>query len=311
MKKQITPTKIYVKQFLAWKNQNVKPIDGINIPNITIPPHLMSKKRPTETVSTVSITIRHIFNSLTSDNIPDVREKLRTIIYTQIKNVEMLREVADEIFHNFIVSEQNIKNYMCLLNAIWNASILVQDSSGKNVSPTIGNLFLNKCKNMIFEFICEDNIRRIASLNTDDNDELDIYNRERDKIINLIITICYLYEQRKTSLIKVTAVQVFSVMEKIMNTYEKLQNKMKELGNPYNDEDCLDENEYEILRKMCTLYAEQIYTFLVREGKEFIADTTNVNGRTLKHLVERFRDEVFTTLTEPYLITKCKMLELL
>ncbi|MEM3063644.1 MAG: hypothetical protein QW303_08925, partial [Nitrososphaerota archaeon] len=292
MEKQITPSKIYVKQFLAWKNQKVKPIDGINIPNISVPPHLAGKKRPTETVNTITITIRHIFNSLTSDNISDVREKLRTVIYTQVKNVEMLSEVADEIFQNFIVSEQNIKNYMCLLNAVWNASILVQDSSGKNVSPTIGNFFLNKCKKMIFDFIGEENVRRIASLNIDDNDELDIYNRERDKIINLIITICYLYEQRKTTLIKVTAVQVFSVMEKILNTYKKLQAKMKELGNPYNDEDCVDENEYEILRKMCTLYAEQIYTFLVREGKEFIVDTTSINGQTLKNLVERFRDEV-------------------
>lgn len=304
----ITPHRLTVSQLLSLKNQTVKPIDGLNIPNITMPSHLVSKKRSTEANDTLAVNIRLLFNSLTNDNITESKERLRSIVYAKAQNVEMLNEIAEELLQNFIISEQNIKNYMHLLNAIWNASVLIQcpDASDK-VSPTIGNYFLNKCKDMIFNNISEKHIRMLALMDQDDSDDLDKYNREREKIINLIITICHLYAQRTTAYIKLTAVQIFSVLKIILDTYTNIQNKMKELGDPYEDE-CEDEDEYECCRRMCSIYAEHVYTFLSQQGREFFIDKTVVKDQNLGYLINRFSTEIIPTLTEAYLISKCKSL---
>jgi len=306
---QISTAKISVQQLLALKDSKVQPIDGLSIPNITVPPHLISRKRTTEACDTLSINIRQLFNSLTVDNISKVKEQLRNIII-KAQNIEMIEEIAQEILSNFVISEQNIKNYMHLLNSVSAACVLIpckQETIGQNtgsVSPTIGNCFLKKCRDMIFNSIQEANIRSIAELDQDDMDELDKYNRQREKINNLVTTICYLYEQRYTSNIKLTSMHLCPLLNTIMTSYKKNQDKMKEMGNP-NIEDCTDENEYEILRKMCTLYAEQLYIFMNREAREFVKDAEITKGQTLKNMIDRFKTEVIPTLTEEFIISKC------
>lgn len=307
---------ISIKQFLALRTHKVKPIDGLNIPNITVPPHLVSKKRSTEATDSISINIRQLFNSLTSDNLSGIKEKLREVIISKAQNVEMIEEISQEILHNFLISEQNIKNYMHLLNAVSSACVLIDPTQtdkancpNKNVSPTIGNFFLNKCRTMIFNCISDANIRNLAQMDQDDMDELDRYNREREKISNLILTICYLYEQRNTSNINLKAAQLYSLISTILNSYKKNQDLMAELGNP-NKDDCSDENEYEILRKMCTLFAEQLYTFMQKEAKEFSKDPDLIKGYQLKSLVDQFKTEVVPTLTEAFIISKCESLNL-
>lgn len=312
----VTPQTISVQQLMTLKSQKVKPIDGLNIPNITIPPHLISKKRATEAIDTLSINIRQLFNSISSDNLSSVKEELRKVICEKAKSVEMIEEIAQEILLNFVISEQNIKNYMHLLNAVSPACVLISPISEnsektgttKNVSSTIGNFFLNKCKDMIFNYTSDAKIRELSKMDQEDLDQLDAYNREREKIINLITTICCLYAQRNTSNIKLTGIHLYSLMSTIMISYNKCQSKMKELGNPY-EEDCSDEEEYEILRKMSTLYAEQLYTFMYREGKEFNKDPIVVKGQTLKDLVDRFRTEIVPTISEAYLVSKCEDVE--
>jgi len=71
---------------------------------------------------------------------------------------------------------------------------------------------------------------------------------------------------------------------------------------------------------MCTLYAEQLYTFVLKEGKNFaddkaiIKDQVTVNNETvvkerqLIDFVNRFESEIVPTLTEAYLIAKCQQL---
>ncbi len=313
--KNITPQFISVEKLIEFKNQKVKPIDGLNIPNITVPQHLVSKKRTTEANDSLAINIRHLFNSLTSDNMSSVREQLRAVIVAKAQSVETLEEIAQEILMNFIISEINIKNYMHLLNAVSAACVLInptadKSTTGKNVSPTIGNFFLQKCRELIFKNISESNIRNLAKIDQDDPDQLDIYNREREKIINLIATICCLYEQRHTPNVKLSAIQLHHLMNTIFMSYNKLQEKMKELGNPYEDgEYCKDEEEYEILRKMCNLYAEHLYVFMSKEAKEFSKDPDQIKGQTLKTMVDRFRTEIIPTLTESYLISKCGDIE--
>jgi len=310
----ITPKTISVEQLIALKKQNikVKPIDGLNIPNITVPVHLVSKKRQTEASDTLSINIRLLFNSLTSDNLAKIKEQLRNTIMEKAKSPELLEEVSQEILSNFLISENHIKNYMHLLNAVSSACVLIPPTdktvTTKSVSPTIAKYFLDKCKDLIFNSISETNVRKLAQMDQEDPDQLDVYNREREKIINLIITICCLYDQRDTVNIRIGAPQVYSLINVILNSYSGLQAKIKKLGNPY-EGNCEDEEEYETCRKMCTLYAEQLYTFVSREAKSFMKETTQIKNDTLANLIQRFNNEVVATLTEEYLISKCQMIE--
>lgn len=310
---EFNPRIIHIEEFLSWKDRPVKSIDGINIPNITIPSHLFSKKRATETSETLSISIRFLFNSLTAENVTEIKKNLREIVFAKAQTIDALKEVAEEILQNFIINETNIKNYMQLLNAVFNASILVAGTSEKPI--TIGNCFLNKCREKIFSLIEEKHVRNIADMDLDDNDQLDLYNREREKISNLIITICCLYEQRNSpSSIKLNSGSVYAVMKTIFDVYDKNQKQMAVLGNPY-EGDCSDEDEYVILRKMCTLYAEQLYIFMEQQGKEFVKDQTIIKDRMvpgdhkLAVLVDRFKLSIIPTLTESYIISKCQSLK--
>lgn len=309
------PETISVQTLIALKQQKIKPIDGLNIPNITIPTHLASKKRATEANSESLVVItRQLFNSVTKDNIAQIKEQFRQAIIVKVQSEKMIEEVAEEMLQNFMVNENNIIIFMNLLNAVSPACILItseeKQGPGKNLSSTIGNIFLKKCRDTIFSFISEDNIRELAKIDQDDSDQLDIYNRQREKIINLIVTICCLYEQRHTPNIKLTALQLYNLMTIIFEYHNKLQQKMKDLGNPYNeDEECKDEEEYEICRKMCNLYAEHLYTFMYREAKEFAKDPDQINGQTMKSLIDRFKNDIVPNITEEYLRSKCQDIE--
>jgi hypothetical protein len=309
----ITPSIISVQQLLTWKIQKAKPIDGLMIPNITIPAHLVSKKRQTEANDTLAINIRMLFNSLTSENLPKVKEQLRSTIVEKAKTPELIEEVAQEILANFIISEQNINNFMHLLNAVSAACVLIPQGINKidntrNVSKTIGNFFLQKCKDMIFKLIGNDNIRKLAKMDLDDSDQLDIYNREREKINNLIVTICTLYSQRKTGNLNLTAFQLYDLINTILTSYALLQTKLVELGDPY-EGTCTDEEEYELCRKMCSLYGEQLYMFMSKKAKDFSKDQTVVKGQTLAILINKFKNEIVPTLTENFLVSNCESIE--
>ena len=300
--------KISIDKLLSFKDREVKPIDGINIPNITVPQNLVSKKRPTEAPDTIIINIRNIFNTLTDSNIAVLKEQLRQIVYAKAQKPEMLSDIADEILEQFLVCEKNIKNYMHLLNAIWNVSILIQNSPSekKIVSPHIGIHFLNKCKDTIFKLISEENIRELGSLaepaESDPNsDEADKYYSGKDRITNLIIVLCFLYEQRNTVLIKLTAVQLYTVIKNILDSYTKYQKQMVKLGNP-DDGECENEDEYEILARMCAINVDLLYTFFLRKGEDFLKDEIEIKDKTgkvtIKVLMDRFNKEVVPTFEQ-------------
>ena len=319
------PLTISIKELLSYKNRSVKPIDGLNIPNITVPSHLVSKKRITEADNKLVIDIRQLFNSLTSENISLVKDKLRDAIIEKAKTNEMIKEIAEEILLNFLVSEQHIKNYIHLLNAISPMCVLMEtnNSTGnqlgasckidcKTIPPqTIGNFFLNNCKNMIFDNISEKTIRSIAEFDLDNSDELDEYTKKREQIENLIITLCFLYDQRDTNNIKLKAVQLYGVLNIIFDNYKKNYDTMMKLGDPDDpDKDCENEEEYDILKKMCTIYASQLYTFMARSGNDFMSDKTIINGCTMADLVIKFQTEVIPTLTDSFLVSKCEEMKI-
>lgn len=300
------PKKISFKQLLSLRETRVTPIDISVIPGITIPAHLSTKKKIGEE-NTISIEIRKIFNRTTVDNILKAQKELIKIVKTNAQNIEALVDIAEEILQNFIIKEQNIKNYMHLLNAIHNATIVATDPMIEK-PRTIGYYFTEKCRVMIFGCIDKNNIRMLAKLDLDDINQSDKYDREREKIINLIIIVCCLFDQRGTSLIRLSETPIYSVMFHILTSYRDAQNQMIELGNPY-ETDCSNEEEYEILTKMCTLYAEQLYVFLDKIGSQLAKNSSN-KSLNMSELIDRFKSEVIPTLTEAFLKSKCESLKI-
>lgn len=303
---------INIKQLLEYKGQSVEAIANLNIPNIIMPQHLLSKKRTIDESSSTIINIRGLFGALNDENSQQVIKRLREIIIAEAQTVSALHEIANEFLQQFMVGGKFIKGYLKMLNSIHDAAILTEDKSdvsGKKmkISETIGNCFLSKCRDTIFSKVSLENIISLAALNTDDADELDKYSRERDTIMNLITTICYLYEQRKTNYIRLTAVQIYSVMKRIIDSYKKSNDEMTNLGNPY-EGDCVDEERYLLLERTCTLYAEQLYIFLSKCLSTFLEDPTPVRIAEKEHkladLVDTIRKEIIPTLTEPYLVNK-------
>lgn len=308
----LRPKIITIEQFTSFSKEIVYPIDGLKIPNILVPKSLVGKSRPTEINNTLSINIRKLFNGLTNDNIEIIKNQLQNIILTEVKDFSSIKEIADEILSNFLISDQHIEKYILLLNTISTACVKIPDPnnvSSTKMSPTIGTVFLNKCRDLIFGYIKEENIRKLALLDEENLDEQDVYNRERSKISNLIITICYLYGQRNTNYIRLCAPQIYEVINTLINNYVINNTKMKKLGNPYNDEECKDEREFEILKKMCSLYAENLYIFMVKKGSEINNDPQLVKNKLLKTLIIRFKSEVVPSLTEAYLISNCETLK--
>jgi len=57
---------------------------------------------------------------------------------------------------------------------------------------------------------------------------------------------------------------------------------------------------------MATMYAEQLYVFMSKQGKDFNNDPDIIRGQSMKTLVDIFRINIIPTLTEAFLISKCE-----
>lgn len=295
------------------------------IPGQVLIPHIMmtdSQKK-----KSVAIEVRKLFNSVTKDNITEVKNELRKMVTEYLVKTpkdhipDEMNSIANEMLHNFIVSESNIKIYMQMLNAIFNVAVNhIDQNTGEPVqSKPIAYYFLNNCKNLVLKNISEETIRSLAVKNSDDEDELDSFNKEKAKICNLILTICSLYDQRTSSNIKLTAVPVHNVINIILSKHAELITRMKNLGNPYEDDvECLDEVEYECLGRMCSIYTELIIVFFDCEYESFMTDLTIISNKiivdgldivrneTLADIVNRFKEEIFPKIAEPHMRVRCE-----
>ena len=297
------------------------PIPGlIPIPNIVMVDNSKKKSIITE--------VRKLFNKVTRINIDEIKTDLRTIVIEflcNVKNPEVnlpdeMNKIADEILQNFIVSESNIKIYTQMLNAIFNITVShVHPKTGEKVcSKPIAYYFLLNCKNLIFKYISEEHIRTLVMKDQENEDELDSFNKEKAKICNLIITICSLYDQRNTTNIKLPGIAVYGIINTILNNYTGITIRMKKLGNPYEDEECMDEFEYDCLNRMCAMYYEQVIVFLDLEYESFINDTSIIQekvtidnqlvmqDKVLSDLITRFKNDVYPNIVEPHLKHKCE-----
>jgi hypothetical protein len=294
------------------------PIPGqLPIPNITMID--ICKK------NSVITDMRKLFNTVTGKNINEIKETLHKTVTEYIvklpkeKIEEGMNEIANEMLHNFIVSESNIDIYMQMLNKISNVVVILEHSDPKTGKPILSRpikyYFLNNCKTLIFKYISEEHIRELSMKDQENEDELDFFNKEKAKICNLIITICHLYDQRNSNDIQLSAIPIYGIMSLILSKHASLITNMKQLGNPYEDEECTNELEYDYLNKMASMYAEQLIIFLDFEYESFMKDTTVIQEKTpsgtgperkLKDLIEKFGKDVQPHVSEPHLKMKCE-----
>lgn len=323
---------ISVPTLLSMRNVPVTAINSLTIPNITVPPNLTARRK-TQAPDSISILIRPLFNGVTRENVQQLCAALRQIVIEKAHSVELLDEVAEEILQNFIIDDKKIDLCLLLLNSVFNATVLLQtdksdrmegttrtsrpdksnnhdeNSDVRQMSDPIGRRFIYKCKVMVFDCINKNNIAKLAKCDLDNMIEKDLYNRERDKIFNLILILCTLYDQKdKPATIRLTGIPLYTVIRYILDNHADIQNQMNELGDPYKGE-CSNEEEYEYLRRMSNLYAEQLCIFFDREGKNFRLDKTAIpckSGKStlLAELIERFQITVFPFITEAYISSK-------
>ena len=119
---------------------------------------------------------------------------------------------------------------------------------------------------------------------------------------------CVLYKQRETPSIKLTALQLITVIKNLLDNHLRVIQKMNDLGDPFEGE-CTDEGEYAVCIEMCAIYAETLCILFLNQGKQFNADKTKVDGIILSDLIIRFNTEVKPNLIHAYLYQKCKLIE--
>lgn len=282
--------KYTVSYLLDRINEPVEPIANLVIPNITIPPSLQGKRRTTQTIDSIETSIRILFNSVTTSNLDKIKESFFKLLVEKAQTPDLLIKVASEMFENFLINEASIPNYLELLNKVRVVAVSYDDkvTKEKKNSPTLGYFFLEKCRQVFFENIGLPKVQILASLNQDDVDELDQYNKEKEKMTNLSITICDLYNQRNDKdKLCLHIEQIGPCLNRIVTNYltvlERYESMIDE-ETGFSKDEHMDENE--INMKMLIFYAEMIYIFLVKEcGSLCIEPKTKITLDLIKNKV--------------------------
>lgn len=304
---------IYSVHFLmAHKSDKTVPIPGLAIPNINFPSEMKSQKIINN--NTISEAIRPFFNSVTTTNIKEVCEKLRAIIMKKIKKPAELKEVASEILDHFMLNETGIPVYLEMINSVHDITMSIkvpnEDGTISETKKTINYYFIDECRIRIMIFVRErSTIQKLAELDLGDEDQLDKYNKEREKMLNLIITLCEIYKSRNTGGITISGKNLISCITFLLNNYNNTIKEHLSEKTKYENEllDKLDKGEeidddYEmmqkldILKKMSVLYAEQLYMFLLKGMPDLKKESD------IKNIITRVKEEVVPTLEAGHLI---------
>ena len=312
MATQIKPERIDRAFIFSRLDEICTPIlnGQISIPNIIIPKKLAKKPIIESNVDEIILNVRMILNNVTSVNVSTFIGNLRSIILSGVTKQDELKNITEEIYLCLLISEENVKNGMILVNSIAKMCVIVDPDSEK-LSSNIGTFFLEKCREDIMNSINVDNMKILCNLNNvDDTTDLDEYNKKKTHIINLINVLCILYKQRHDSdNIRLGSAPIYSVINKIISAYKMILSKIEELGDPYSKDGCLDEELHEQLSKISTLYAEFIFTFMKKIGSELNKCTDICDNKLMSELVTVFKEEIIPTITESYLIARCKNIE--
>lgn len=292
---------IPIETILTYKNTvYAEPIKDLLLPNVVVPKHLKGEK-----YNDVCLEVRAVFNALTKLNIVDQTAKLVNIVNQKAVDKESLRKIAKEIFESFMVSEANIPNCMPLLNAVCNKCSMNDD-----LFQSIGDIFVDLCRVTIIDIVSWSSVEKLATLDRDDLDELDTYNKERDKTCCIISILCHLYDQRNQSKVKLSAEQLIPTMMLIMTNYNRCVKEMKELGDPLKSE-CTDEDTYFLRDDMRHLYIEQMYSLLCNRAHVYLADKTKYKSAQkeelqFKDVINVFRRNVIPSIAQDHLKERCK-----
>lgn len=314
---QYKPSKIesaIILDMLAG-NPPLYPVN-MGLPNINIPNNLMPRRFGTNE-SQIKSKVRELLNTVTKDTINASTNKLRAIIDEESKergknaDVSMLKEIAQEFLDSFLVAGQRLNEYLHLLNSIHLIAIkesIIQDSKEKIISSkTIGAYIIDFIKEKYMIMVDENNIRTMAMRNMDDPDEQDIFFKDEEKIINIITLICALYNQRDTTFIRLNITHIIIVFNKLLGFHSNAMKLLSEL-----DEDD-DEEEYDIRRRMASIYEKMMYTVLKTYSADMLKDTgslprSDASGKVIdriymKDLINKFKTEVVPKICESYLVT--------
>ena len=104
MADSLSTIRLSIDFLLSVMNHDIVPIANLVIPNIYVPPNLLSKKRHLDSSDTITSYIRNLLNSITEDNIDKAKEQLLKDINYKVESEVSLNEIADELLYSFIVS---------------------------------------------------------------------------------------------------------------------------------------------------------------------------------------------------------------
>lgn len=279
----------------------------LDIPNIVVPNNL-TKKSAIDKDHPSIVNIRMTFNNVTNENVNAVTDRFRTDVKNTIRqSPEMIENIADEIYRCMIVMNKNIGNGMKLINSVRKICTIGKDDKP---TPTIGTIFIDICRKDFITAINPVNVGELCKLNDEENiDDFDQYNLKKTKLLNTVTIICMLFMNRNNDLMRLGNGPIYTVVNCIMSYYTLTLGKIDELGDPYSEEGCSDEEKYELYRKMATLYTEILYQIMKYIGKEMNNCGEEYNGNTLSSVVEKFRHEIVPTIYESYLVHKCKRID--
>lgn len=297
--------KYTVSYLLERINDPVEPIINLVIPNITVPPNLQGKRRTTQSTDSIETNVRMLFNSVTSSNLDKIKDSFFKLLVEKAQTPDLLIKVSTEMFENFLINESGIPNYLELLNKVRIIAVSYDDrvTKEKKNSPTLGYFFLEKCRKTFFDNVEIPQVKILASLNQDDVDELDQYNKKKEKMTNLVITISELYGQRSgKDKLCLQADHICPCLNRLVNNYITVLNSYESMIDDetgFSKDEFADENE--INMKMLNYYAELIYVILVKQGHSLLKETRAkpvfdlINSKVVPslmadHLVSGFSD---------------------
>lgn len=296
------PKFISSKFFVANMDQKVPAIPDISIAKIVIPDHLLPVVTDNISVNSISKKIRYYFNNTTPQSLVIIKPKLSEYMSLNMTSLENYTEIVDEIFENFLVNSEVINDYMELLNHV---QMIQYDDNGK--IKTVGNGFINKCGQVAHDIISYKKIRELASYNLSNDDDLDKYNRYKDRVKNLFLTICSLYDQRHITKLSVNIEHIYPLISLMINYFMNCMRQLSTLSSKHGSDLELtrsNESDINLFKKMSNIYAGFIYIFIKREKYNFLQDTNRTKqNETMSSIVTMFEKNIVPKITDGALLS--------
>lgn len=306
-KTAIRPKTIDIEVFRLCK----KKLDEAACPpsKMKIPGIIQNQANPLGNLG-ITEQVRVIINGTTSDSLEKMKRTLQVEVSKNAAKEADLDEIAD-IFLNFMIKAESpdksddpskvILMIMSLLNSVYAAAS--SEPTKGTASKTIGRFFLEKCRTTVFSKIQGKVIQEFAEKTEEGDDGTNEYLTFKSRLINLVVIICLMYEQRKQPKICIQFKQIHSVIEELFNLHK---NSHEQWSKMKDSKDSNDRYKSRVLRTICDTYAELLMEFLSRVKSSFELEAAE--NRDSAHKIQtRFQKQVVDTLPDGLIKTKCSM----